>query len=261
MKRRTFLSTALAATCTPVVLTHPSQSHAAANRATRQFFELRRYECDSTDQQQRVLSFLGNALVPALARLKIAPVGVFTMLDPAESSDVFQFTPFDSLDQVAAVTEQLASDDTFLSAAESYLNTSKAQPAYRRIKSSLMVAFSGMPNVEIPRTGERFFELRTYESHNELKAHLKVEMFNDGEFSIFRKVGLDPVFFGQTLVGENQPNLTYMLAFRDMEEHDAAWKAFIEHPDWLELKQLERYQDTVSKIHKHYLKPAECSQI
>ncbi len=115
--------------------------------------------------------------------------------------------------------------------------------------------------MEIPRTGERIFELRIYESHNELKARLKIEMFNQAELAIFEKVGLDHVFFGQTLVGANLPNLTYMLGYRDMAEHDQAWKAFLEHPDWLALKDQERYRDTVSKIVNRFLKPTDYSQI
>ena len=124
-----------------------------------------------------------------------------------------------------------------------------------------MRAFTGVPTVQIPRTGERIFELRVYESHNELKAQLKIEMFNVAELAIFKKVGLDPVFFGETLVGANLPNLTYMLGYKDMEEHDRAWKAFLEDPDWIVLKDQERYRDTVSKIINRFLKPTGYSQI
>ena len=152
-------------------------------------------------------------------------------------------------------------NEGFADAAQEYLNTDKASPAYKRIESSLMISFAGMPRVEIPRTGERIFELRTYESHNESKAALKVEMFNEAELDIFRKVGLDAVFFGQSIFGPDLPNLTYMLGYKDMDEHAKAWKAFLAHPDWNQLKANERYKDTVSKIRKRFLRPTDFSQI
>ena len=124
-----------------------------------------------------------------------------------------------------------------------------------------MHAFTGAPRVEIPRSGERIFELRVYESHSEWKAQLKIEMFNAAELAIFEKVGLNHVFFGEALVGPNLPNLTYMLGYRDMPEHDQAWKAFLEHPDWIALKEQERYRDTVSKIINRFLQPTSYSQI
>ena len=77
----------------------------------------------------------------------------------------------------------------------------------------------------------RLFELRIYESHSR-KAHLKkVEMFNRSEISIFRRVGLHPVFFGQTLIGGRLPNLTYMLGFENAEARDKGWSAFGADPN------------------------------
>ena len=38
-------------------------------------------------------------------------------------------------------------------------------------------------------------------------------MFNDAEAGIFKRLGMQPVFFGETIVGSNMPNLTYMVTF------------------------------------------------
>ena len=74
---------------------------------------------------------------------------------------------------------------------------------YIRYDSELLHAFEGMPQVEAPESAEagdpRIFELRTYESHNQIKADRKIEMFNKGEIRIFRETNLTPVFFGKTL--------------------------------------------------------------
>jgi hypothetical protein len=108
---------------------------------------------------------------------------------------------------------------------------------------------------------ERMFELRIYESHDDLKARLKVAMFNDGEIDVMRDVKMAPVFYGETLIGQDVPNLIYMLSASDMESHEAHWKAFIGHPEWDRMKKLPKYKDTVSNITKVYLVPTDYSQI
>jgi hypothetical protein len=170
-------------------------------------------------------------------------------------------TAFDSLSDWTELGDRLAADQTFISAADEYLSSPKNAPAYERIESQLMIAFAGYPRVKTPRSGERIFELRTYESHSEVQAKLKIEMFNDAELKIFDNVGLDGVFYGETLVGSNLPNLTYMLAYKDMAEHDRAWEAFRADPDWVQLRERPRYRDTVSKIINRFLQPTEYSQI
>ena len=48
-------------------------------------------------------------------------------------------------------------------------------------------------------------------------------MFGEGEVAVFRKSGMQPVFFGEALVGPKLPRLSYMLAYPDMAGHDKAW--------------------------------------
>ena len=93
-----------------------------------------------------------------------------------------------------------------------------------------MLAFAGMPKIEFPAYCQekkpRIFELRTYESHSELKALKKVEMFNAGEIDLMREVGLAPIFYGQALIGRDLPHLTYMLSAENQEAHKKHWNAF-----------------------------------
>ena len=88
-----------------------------------------------------------------------------------------------------------------------------------------MLAFADMPRLEPPTAlldKSRIFELRVYESHSRQAAKKKIDMFNEGgEIAIFRKTGLQPVFFGETLFGPAMPNLTYMLVFDSMASRDA----------------------------------------
>jgi hypothetical protein len=128
----------------------------------------------------------------------------------------------------------------------------------------VLLAFEGMPALEAPGKKERIFQLRTYESHSEAAAKKKIEMFNKaGEIAIFRRCGLKPVFFGETITGLRMPNLTYMLTFPNDDARKEAWGKFRTDPEWLKLRQMDEYADKniVSKIWNRILKPAPYSQI
>jgi len=108
-----------------------------------------------------------------------------------------------------------------------------------RLESELLRAFDGSPAMEVPPTDPnrpaRTFELRTYESLNEITVRRKAKMFDDGEARIFRKAGMVTVFFGVALFGSNMPKLTYMVGYDDMAAREKAWAAFGADPEWKEL--------------------------
>ncbi len=121
-----------------------------------------------------------------------------------------------------------------------------------------------MPKMQVPEKKARIFELRRYEHASESAGKKKLEMFNDaGEIDIFKRLGFNPVFFGETLIGELRPNLIYMVTFDNMEAHDTNWKAFGTDSQWKEISAVPDYADAklVSHITSTFLSPAECSQI
>lgn len=120
-----------------------------------------------------------------------------------------------------------------------------------------------MPQIMIPEKKPRLFELRRYESHSEMAGKKKIEMFNKSEINIFKRVGLTPVFFGETIIGEMRPNLTYMITFDDMDEHDRNWKVFGSDPDWKKISSMPEYKDSniVSRITRTFLIPTDFSQV
>jgi hypothetical protein len=129
----------------------------------------------------------------------------------------------------------------------------------------LLRAFEAMPALESSRAAgaanPRIYELRTYESHSNRAALNKLKMFNAGEVPIFRRAGLQPVFFGETVIGQNMPSLTYMLAFPDMTARDAAWAKFGQDPEWKTLSGDPQYRENVSAITDLILQPTGYSQI
>ena len=95
----------------------------------------------------------------------------------------------------------------------------------------------------------------------EKKGQLKVEMFHSGEVPIFLDSGVAPVFMGQALIGDKMPNLTYMTVYDNHTARESAWKKFSAHPDWQVLKEVKKYQNTVSKIHKSDWIPKSYSEL
>src|SRR5205814_4218406 len=121
------------------------------------------------------------------------------------------------------------------------LDARLSDPAFVRAESTVLRAIEAMPTLE-PSSGAgtnapRIYELRTYESHSDRAALNKLKMFNAGEIPIFRRTGLTPVFFGETLIGARMPSLTYMLTFADMAARDRSWSAFLKDPDWKTLSE------------------------
>lgn len=115
-----------------------------------------------------------------------------------------------------------------------------------RVESSLFRAFETIPKVEKPAGKPQMHNLCIYKSHNEAAGLKKVEMFNQGEIDIFRKVCLNPVFFGEAIAGTRIPNLTYLLAFNDDKARIDAWGKFGGDPDWKKLRAIFEYKDCLT---------------
>jgi hypothetical protein len=260
--RRDFLAAAGAAGLGALATSHAS-SLAAEPAADRELYEIREFEL-ATDAQRTVLdAFLKDAAIPALNRLGINPVGVFA---PAEGpGPVRVLLRHKTMSSVVTHLHQLAADPEFLAKGAPFLDAPADQPAYTRVASTLHLAFKGFPSIARPVTGpDRVFQLRIYESPSLKTGQKKIEMFNDaGEIPLFERVGLNPVFFGETLVGPRMPCLTYMLGFENAPALDAAWKRFLADPAWERLKAMPEYADKaiLSGITNHVLRPTAYSQI
>jgi hypothetical protein len=259
MNRRNFLATGLAAA---VATQAGAQSDAEHASSPRQFFELRQYHLRSGANRGRVGDFLRDVGIAAMNRIGIKPVGAFEAVYGPSKPTLYVLLVHPSLQSVLESSSRLMEDDEFRTKGSGFVEAPISEPGYVRYESSLMAAFTHMPQLEAPRFQKRIFEMRIYESHSIKAARKKIEMFNEGgEIAIFRKTGLNPVFFGETIIGPQQPNLTYMLAFEDMADRDKRWQVFRDDPDWRKLSQDPAYKDTVSNITDIILRPTGYSQI
>lgn len=259
MQRRSFLQASLAAASSAAAEPAP-----AAERSGGPVYELRNYAL-KPGKQPVLEAYLSKALLPALKRLGVGPVGVFVEKGKDDGpGSVYVLIVHPSADTVVTTPARLAGDEEYLKVAKDYLGTPASDPVYARIESSLLLPIAGMPKLEKPDTSRpRLLNLRIYESHNERAARKKIEMFNKGELAIFRRVGLTPVFFGEAVLGSALPNLTYLLAFPDDAAREAAWKKFRDDEEWLKLKAVPEYADKeiVSRITNKLLTPTAFSEI
>ncbi|QNK64668.1 NIPSNAP family protein [Pedobacter sp. PAMC26386] len=262
MKRRSFvkasLMTGAAALVTPVM------SSAMVIETPVEFYELRVYTLKNETQQNLVESFYSKAAIPALNHLGIKHVGVFTELQPAGQTKLFVLIPYAGFSHFNEVLTKLDLDKGYQKNGASYLNAPATYPAYERIESSIMKAFAHSPQMIIPPSNTRIFELRQYQSASEAAGKKKIEMFNDqGEIDIFKRLGFKPVFWGETVIGPLRPNLTYMVTFDDLAAKDTHWKSFGADPQWKKISTVTGYADAllVNKITSTLLLPAAYSQI
>jgi len=260
MKRREFLSASFfagAASLSTIAATINK-----SNETKPEYYELRRYHMLNRSKQNVLNDFLQNAAIPAMNRIGIEPVGVFSVMYGPNSPTLYVLLPHKSLESFAVATSLLTADAKYQRAGASFLNAPLSDPAYVRMESSLMVAFEQMPKLKVPEKRARIFELRRYENHSVKASKKKIEMFNvGGEIEIFLKTGLQPVFFGETLIGARLPNLTYMLVFDNMAERDKRWSVFSSSPEWKKLRSAPEYADNVVNVNVIFLQPTPYSQI
>ena len=248
-----------------ITLTLLSMPVVASEPPPQEYYELRIYKIHDYEKQKLAEQYLESALLPALHRQDIEKVGVFTNSGDVNDHSIFVLIPYSNIEKFESLNKKLAADDEYQTAAAEYFDRELKDPLFARIESRFMKAFEKMPVIEQPQYSkdkqDRIFELRLYESHTEDHARRKAKMFNDGEIQLMRDTEMGPVFFGETLIGPDVPNLIYMLSATDEESHQSHWKQFIDHPEWNRIKNLPEYKDTVSKIQNWFLKPTSYSEL
>ncbi len=268
MRRRDFFAASAAAGAGFAFSTSEGR---AADAAAKELIELRIYRFASPAKMSAFEGFVEKDAIPALNRAGSEPVGAFKLLKAdnpnlkleADPLDLYVLRPYKTPADLVRVPAAMGADGKFQQEGAPFLAAPKSDPAFTRYESSLLLAFDAAPKVEVPtKAATRLLQLRIYESHSEERARKKVAMFNaGGEIDIFRRCGMNPVFFGSALIGSKLPNLHYMLSFENREAMDKAWKTFGADPGWIKLKDDPQYKDTVSNITNLVLRPCPGSQI
>jgi hypothetical protein len=271
MKRRDAVAASLGGLVLPSLAAeaaHAGTQGTPAAGPTPQVLEWRRYRLRFGPMGARLAEYQKNVLLPALNRAGVGPIGVFNVQVGADIPAVYMLLPHPNAESLAALSGRLVQDADYMRDAAAFRGLPATDPPYVRREGSLMAPFASTPKVEVPTgplaAASRIFELRTYESHSEAGSRKKIEMFEQGgEIAIFRRVGLNPVFFGRNVLGTTLPSLTYMLVFADGAAREKAWAAFGEDPAWVKLRATAGYANAeiLTNITSELLRPADFSQI
>lgn len=237
----------------------------AGSGAPRHYYLLHWYFMRSGPQVDRTTKFLGGAYLPAAKRAGATSAGFFNSVIAERSPFILALTAYPSLPAIEAADDRMAADADFQAAADAY--DIIGEPAYLRMETTLLRAFPAIPELTAPandgKRATRIFELRTYESSSQKASLRKIKMFEDGEAAIFRRLGMAPVFFGQTLAGADMPSLSYMLSYESLAARENLWKLFGADPEWQKLRARPGLSDAeiVSNISNQMLKALPFSEI
>lgn len=233
----------------------------------RSYYEIKLFRVASNEQVAQVENFLKDDFIPALHRAGIGKTGVYHPIgnDTAVDKRVYLFIPLRSLEDLNMI-EELTMTDAKLKGANAFLDAAFNAPTFVRTESMVLKAFPMMPTYNIPSLSgnktERVYELRSYESATQRLYRQKVKMFNaGGEIALFKRLNFNAVFYGEVIAGSRMPNLMYMTSFNNKADRDEHWKKFGEDPEWMKLKVVPEYLNTVSRNETILLNPAEFSEL
>ncbi|MEN9684516.1 MAG: hypothetical protein RLZZ28_302 [Bacteroidota bacterium] len=234
----------------------------------RDYFEIKVYKLTTNEQVKKVDEFLEIAYLPALHKAGIPKIGVFHPIgnDTAVDKKIYVFIPIRSLEKLSVVEDLLLTDPELIKAGNDYWNTAFDKAAYQRIETIVLKAFPLMTGFSVPNLSgnktDRVYELRSYEGATEKLYRQKVKMFNEGgEIALFKRLNFNAVFYAEVVAGSHQPNLMYMTSFNSRADRDEHWKQFVADPEWVKLKAIPEYLNTVSKNEQLLLNPASFSEL
>jgi hypothetical protein len=268
MDRRQLITGAAALT---TLMTTQAQSQ-ATSASPRSFLELTTYKLHNSDESQskRVSDYLEFGLFPALTRNGAKPVAALGNLIGPDGPYFITIVQYASLaamqDSLAKVAADLAHDKAL-----QQLSSGAGMP-FVTLESSVLESLAILPEAVLPSTqngddpatrSSRIFELRTYQNQSVVAQRKKVAMFNGGEIAIFQRLGMKPVFIGESVIGPRMPNVTYMLSFDNLDGREKLWKSFGGDAAWKTLSAPPELKDPqiVANIGNVILRPLPFSPL
>jgi len=236
------------------------------NKDKREYYQVTVYHFKNADQKKELDAYLGSAFLPALHKLGIKSVGVFTPIanDTVTDKKIVVIIPVKSLADIMNLPGKLSKDEAYQLAGKKFIDAAYNEAAYARMENIILYAFPDAPVLQLPKLNspksERIYEFRSYESPSEKLFRNKVHMFNQGgEVALFRRLNFNAIFYAEVIAGSSMPNLIYMTSFENMADRDAHWKTFGADPEWKKLSGDPIYQHNVSKADIVLMKAADYS--
>jgi hypothetical protein len=242
MNRRTFIESLGAAGAW-------TASGAAATKPGRVFL-LEQFFLKNGTQPARIHEYLSKGGLPALERAVAGPKLVLEAVVAPHMPQVAVLMGFDSLAQYGGLREKLRADKELPAAFQAWERGD--EPPYEHYSTTLLEAAAYCPEVaaEAGRKTPRIFELRVYHSPTWRQLEALHERFAGPEIKIFHRSGVHPLLYTQTIIGQQMPNLTYLIPFENLAAREKAWAAFSADPEWAKVRKesIERHGQISSVI-------------
>jgi len=221
------------------------------------------FRLHSGPQMSNALGWLEKRAMPLWQKHKFGPVGVFTVDVGPHIPAIFFMRIYASLADRQAVWTSLRSDSDWDAAV---VNLEKAGPAFHREDIILLNSTAFSPPVKPAASGDptrKLFELRIYETPTWKQLGNLHDRFSGGEIDLFIKSGFRPVFYADTLIGPNQPNMIYLIPYENSAAREAAWGKFRDSPEWVKLRDdsIRKGGEIVRNISNMMMSPASFSMI
>lgn len=245
-----------------------SQGLLAQSKQKQEYYLIKVYHCVSQQQINHLENYLGEQLKPFLKKNGVPLVGIFMPLanDTAADKKLMVWVPLTQLEVLDRIQSKFYAINAFGDDPLIHLDSFHNNAPYTRIESTLASAFKLHPRYSAKKSFERspenVYEYRSYESATEALHLRKVEMFNEGgEIAFFDRLQFSPIFYSQVIVGPRMPNLVYMTSFKNMEERNKHWQAFVNDPYWKEISPMPKYASTVSRNETILMKASRFSDL
>ena len=131
MERRQFLAASIATSA--LALSGKVAAQAPAS-SMREFYQLRRYSLKSGAQLKLTENYFADALIPALTRMGMGPIGAFSITIGPETPAYYLLIPGSSIEAQVTLDLRLVQDADFMKAAEPFWNATAAAPAFQRVE-------------------------------------------------------------------------------------------------------------------------------
>lgn len=90
-----------------------------------------------------------------------------------------------------------------------------------------------------------------------------LQRFEETTLKIWERIGLRPAGFFTTLVGPNNHDLTYFLAWESLAEREQLWNTFAADPEWVAARAAHQkaHGEVVANISSSFLSPTSFSTV
>lgn len=208
---------------------------AAVNEKRTRFYALESFKLKAGTQLPRLHEHFGKTLLPKLEGFWSGPKIFLEALVAPHMPQLLVVYGFSSLEEMWSVHTKVIADADLAKSFEAL--ESGPEPSFEALDTALVEAAPYSPEIAPAAPNKaRIFELRVYHSPTYRQLGALHGRFSGPEIKIFHRVGIRPILYSSTLIGQNIPNLTYLIPFDSLAAREAAWNAFAADPEWVKVR-------------------------